>query len=42
MSTLPAGLQVVSLVERCGRAAAFEHTAQAIEDVVRAGLTELG
>ena len=39
---LPAGLHVVSLVERCGRVDAFEHTAAAIEDVVRAGLTELG
>jgi hypothetical protein len=38
---LPDGLHVVSLVERCGRAAALEHTAAAIEEVVRAGLSEL-
>ena len=38
---LPDGLHVVSLVERCGRTAALEHTAAAIEEVVRAGLAEL-
>jgi glycerate kinase len=38
---LPAGLHVVSLVERCGRDAALQHTAASIEDVVRAGLAEL-
>ncbi|HET9600516.1 MAG TPA: glycerate kinase [Acidimicrobiales bacterium] len=38
----PAGLRVISLVERCGRDAALKHTAEAIEDVVRAGLAELG
>jgi glycerate kinase len=38
---LPDGLHVVSLVERCGREAALEHTAAAIEEVVRAELAEL-
>lgn len=38
---LPDGLHVVSLVERCGRAAALEHTAAAIEEVVKADLAEL-
>jgi hypothetical protein len=40
--TLPAGLRVVSLVERCGRAAALERTGPAIEDAARAALAELG
>ena len=35
---LPDGLHVVSLVERCGRTAALEHTAAAIEEVVRAAV----
>jgi glycerate 2-kinase len=39
--TLPAGLHVVSLVERCGRVDAFERTDAAIEDAARAVLPEL-
>ena len=39
--TCPTGCSVVSLVERSGRAAALEQTAAAIEDAVRAGLTDL-
>jgi glycerate kinase len=38
---VPAGMHVVSLVERWGRPAALEHTSEAIEDAVRAGLAEL-
>jgi glycerate kinase len=40
--TLPDGITVVSLVERCGRTAALEHTTAAIEEVVQAALKELG
>ena len=40
--TLPHDLHVVSLVERCGRAAAFERTCAAIEDEARVALAELG
>jgi glycerate kinase len=40
--TLPADLRVVSLVERCGRAAALDQTATAIEDAARSALAELG
>jgi glycerate kinase len=39
---VPAGMQVVSLVERCGRAAAFENAPKAIEETVRAALVSLG
>ncbi len=39
--TLPAGLQVVSLVEHCGRTVAIEQTADAIEAVVKASLADL-
>jgi glycerate 2-kinase len=39
--TVPAGMRVVSLVERGGRAAALEQTADAIEEAVRAGLEQL-
>jgi glycerate kinase len=35
---IPDGMQVVSLVERCGREAAFEQTEAAIEAAVRAAL----
>ena len=35
---VPDGMEVVSLVERCGRAAALEDTEAAIEDAVRAAL----
>jgi glycerate kinase len=39
--TLPTGLHVVSLVEQCGRADAWERTGEAIVGAVKAGLNEL-
>jgi glycerate kinase len=39
---VPAGMQVASLVERCGRVAAFERAPQAIEETVRSALAGLG
>jgi glycerate kinase len=38
---LPAGLHVVSLVDRSGRAGALEHTDEAVVGAVKAGLNEL-
>jgi len=39
--TLPDGLRVVSLVERCGRESALGRTSEAIEEAIRSTLAEL-